>query len=220
MQQTKPRQEDLLVWFLKVWDQIEANYTRILTGFGIAIAAVLIVLFVYRDQTQRAEAAREAMGDVYIALSEGRVGDALATSRNVMETHVGEAAAAEAVMIAANLHFEEGRIEEARTYFQKYLDENSSEGPLGYGAWVGLASCLESEGKFAEAGEKFAAFTEAHPHSPYAPIALKEAGRCYELGNQILQAGNVYQKIAKEYNESSVVGFARGQLHMMGIEMN
>ena len=45
MQPPQPQQEDILVWFLKVWNQIEANYIRILTGFGIAIAAALIVLF-------------------------------------------------------------------------------------------------------------------------------------------------------------------------------
>ncbi len=218
MQQTKQQQEDLLVWFLKFWNQIEANYAKILAGFGIALALVLAAIFIDRHQTQRAEAAREALGDVYIALSEDRTADALATSRDVMETYAGEAAAAEAVMTAANLHFEEGRISEARAHFQRYLDENSAEGPLGYGAWAGLASCLESEGKFAEAGQQFAAFAEAQPQSPFAQIALKEAGRCYELGHMPLQAREVYQKIVSEYGESSAARFARGQLNMMGVE--
>ena len=219
MQQTKPQQEDILVWFLKVWDRIEANYIPILAGFGIALAAALIVVFVQREQTQRAQVAREALGSVYIALSEGRTADAIATSHDVMEAYAGQSASAEALMTLANLHFEEGQISEARALFQKYLDENSSEGPLGYGAWSGLASCLESEGKFAEAGQQFAAFAEAQRNSPYAPIALKEAGRCYELGHQPLQASEAYQKIVAEYGASFVARFARGQLNMMGIEI-
>jgi TolA-binding protein len=218
MQQTTPQQEDILVWFLKVWSQIEANYIRILTGFGIAIVAALIVLFFYRGQTQRAEAARAALGDVYIALYEGRVEEAIASSQEVMETYAGQAEAGEALMALANLHYEEGRIAEARTLFQQYLNEYPAEGPLGYGAWAGLASCLESEGKFAEAGQQFAAFAEAQPKSPFAPIALKEAGRCYELGTMPQQASDAYQKIVKEYDESSVARFARGQLNMMGVE--
>ena len=220
MQQTKPQQEDLLVWFLKVWDQIESNYIRILMGFAIAIVAALIVLFFYRAQTQRAEAARIALGDVYIALQEGRTADAIATSQEVIETYAGEAQAGKALMAVGNLHFDEGRIAEARTHFQKYLDEYSAEGPLGYGAWSGLASCLESEGKFAEAGQQFATFAEAQPQSPFAPVALKEAGRCYELGKIPQQASDAYQKIVKEYDESSVAKFARGQLSMMGIEID
>ena len=135
-----------------MWNQIEANYIRILTGFGIAIVAALIVLFFYRGQTQRAEAARIALGDVYIALYEGRVEDALAASQEVIETYAGQAEAGEALMALANLHYEEGRIAEARTYFQQYLDEYPTDGPLGYGAWSGLASCLENEEQFAEAG--------------------------------------------------------------------
>ena len=220
MNQPKPQQEDLFVWFLNVWSQIEANYIRILMGFGIAIVAALIVLFFYREQTQHAEAARTALGDVYIALYEGRVEDAIAASQDVIETYAGEAEAGEALMALANLHYEEGRIAEARTHFQQYLNEYPTDGPLGYGAWSGLASCLESEGKFAEAGQQFATFAKSHPQSPFAPIALKEAGRCYELGNMPQQASDAYQKIVKEYNASSAARFARGQLSMMGIEID
>ena len=145
MQQTTPQQEDILVWFLKVWSQIEANYIRILTGFGIAIVAALIVLFFYRGQTQRAEAARAALGDVYIALYEGRVEEAIASSQEVMETYAGQAEAGEALMALANLHYEEGRITEARTLFQQYLNEYPAEGPLGYGAWSGWRPVLKAK---------------------------------------------------------------------------
>ncbi len=220
MQPPQPQQEDILVWFLKVWNQIEVNYIRILTGFGIAIVAALIVLFFYRTQTQHAEAARTALGDVYIALYEGRVEDALAASQEVIETYAGEAEAGEALMALANLHYEEGRIAEAQTYFQQYLDEYPTDGPLGYGAWSGLASCLENEKQFSEAGQQFATFAEAHPNSPFAPIALKEAGRCYELGKMPQQASDAYQRIVNEYAKSSVARFARGQLNMMGIEID
>ncbi len=219
MQQTKPQQEDLLVWFLNMWDRIESNYIPILLGLGIAIAAALIFVFVQRDHAQRDRDAREALGSVHIALSEGRTADAIAESHDAMETYADGAAGAEALMTLANLQFEEGRIAEARALFQRYLDENSPEGPLGYGAWSGLASCLESEGKFAEAGQRFAAFADAQPNSPYAPYALKEAGRCYELGRQPMRARDAYQKIVAEYSASSSARFARGQLNMMGVEI-
>ena len=212
--------EELLAWLLNLWNQIEANYTRILIGFGIAIAVILIVVFVDHQQNQRTEAAHEALGDVYIALFEGRVSDAIAASQEVMATYEGEAAADEALMAVANLHFEEGRIAEARDYYQRYLQGNSAEGPLGYGAWVGLASCLESEGNFAQAAKQFADYAAQHSTSPFAPVALKEAGRCYELGSMPQQAIDVYQMIVKDYSEAPVARFATGQLNMMGMETN
>ena len=118
MQQTKPQQEDLLVWFLKVWDRIEDNYIPILIGVGIALIAALIFVFFHQEHTQRARDAREALGSVYIALSQDRTADAIATSHDVMATYAGEAAAAEALMTLANLHFEEGDIAEARRSFK------------------------------------------------------------------------------------------------------
>ena len=225
MQQPKQMPEgnqddDLLAWFLNLWTKVETNYTKILMGFGIGIAVVLVLIFINRYQTQRAEAAQEALGDVYIALFEGRVSDAIATSQEVMASYQGEAAAREALMAVANLHFEEGRVADARTHFQKYLDENSVDGPLGYGAWSGLASCLESEGNFAEAAQQFASFSERKPESPFAPVALKEAGRCYELAQMQQQASDVYLKIVNQYSESSVARTARGQLSFMGVEVD
>ena len=220
-QKPEEKQDDeLLAWFLNLWTKIETNYTKILMGFGIGVAVVLVLIFIDRHQTQRAEAAKEALGDVYIALFEGRVSDAIATSQEVMANYEGEAAAREALMAVANLHFEEGRILDARTHFQKYLDENSPDGPLGYGAWSGLAACLESEGKFAEAAQQFASFVDKKPESPFAPVALKEAGRCYELAQMQQQATDIYLKIVNQYSKSSVARTATGQLSFMGVEVD
>ena len=137
MQPPQPQQEDILVWFLRVWGQIEANYIRILTGFGIAIVAALIVLFFYRAQTQQAEAARAALGDVYIALYEGRVEDALTASQEVIETYAGEAEAGEALMALANLHYEEGVSQRPRHIFNNTW-MNIQQMDIGLWCLVGL----------------------------------------------------------------------------------
>ena len=219
----QPEEENdqaLLAWFLNLWSDIEANYTKILTGFGVAIAVVLVIVFVDRQGSERNEAAQAALGDVYIALFEGRVSDGIAAANDVIANYEDEPAAKEALMAIANLHFEEGRVAEARDHFQKYLDANSTAGPFGYGAWAGLASCLESESKFAEAAKQFADFASQEPNSPFAAVALKEAGRCYELGQMPQQAIDTYQRIARDYSTSSVARIATGQLNMMGIEVN
>lgn len=225
MQQPKQQPEEnqheaLLAWFLDLWSQIEANYTKILTGFGVAIAVVLIIVLMDSQNKQREEAAQAALGDVYIALFENRVSDAIVSAREVVDTYDGERPAQEALMAMANLHFEEGRVAEARDLFETYLRKNDTKGPLGYGAWAGLASCLEQEGKFAEAAKKFADFVGQEPNSPFAAVSLKEAGRCYELASMSQQAIDVYQRIAKDYSESAVARIATGQLSLMGVEVN
>lgn len=218
IQEEEP-QEELLVWFLDLWGKIEQNYTQILTGVGVVVVAILIVVFVNNHQAQENLKAQSELGDVYIALFEGRVDDAINQSQTLSQQYAGESAGKEALIALANLQFEQKRISEAQANFQKFLDDYSSEGLLGYGAWSGLASCLEAEGKYAEAAQKFKSYADAHSDTPFAPVALKEAGRCYQLGQNTEQAQMVYQIVADKYKESSVFRNVKNELLMMGIDV-
>lgn len=219
MQQTKDDapQEALLVWFLKIWAAIEKDYPKILAGFGVGILAVLIFIFINHYQNKNSEAANQAMGEVYISLFKGDVNQAISLSQKVLNEYGNQPIAQEALLAIANLQFEQKQIAEAQGNYQKYLDQYGSEGPLGYGAWAGLAACLEMNGKFLDAAQKFASYSEKHPQTPFAPVALKESARCFDLANASDQANASYQKILVQYQKSPVAGLARNELSMKGI---
>ncbi|MBT3604391.1 MAG: tetratricopeptide repeat protein [Candidatus Latescibacteria bacterium] len=212
-------QEELLVWFLNLWGKVEQNYTQILAGVGVVVVAVLVVVFVNNHQNQETQEARSELGNVYIALFEGRIDDAINQSQTLSDEYAGNPIGREALIALANLQFEQKSISVAQANFQRFLDEYSSEGLLGYGAWSGLASCLEAEAKFAEAAAKFKSYADAHPNTPFAPVALKEAGRCYQLGQNNDQAQVVYQIVLDKYKDSSVLRNVKNELLMMGIDV-
>ena len=218
MEEEEP-QEELLVWFLDLWGKIERNYTTVLAGIGGVAVAILIFVFVNNHQTQKAEEAQSALGDVYIALFDGRIDDAITQSEKLASEYSGEVAGQEALIALANLQFEQTRFSEASANFQKFIDQYGTDGLLGYGAWSGLAACLEAEAKFGEAAQKFKGYADAHPNTPFAAIALKEAGRCYQLAQNKEQAQAVYQIVLDKYNESSVARSARNELLMMGVDV-
>lgn len=219
----KPIQEEpeeaLVEWFINVWKKVEDNYTTILAGIGGIAVAVLIFVFVNNQRAQDAQQAQEALGQVYIDLFEGRVDEAINQSQNLATEYSGEPVGKEALIATANLQFEQTRISEANANFQSFLDQYGSEGVLGYGAWSGVAACLEAEGKFSEAAEKFKSYAEKHPDTPFAPVALKEAGRCYQLANQQQAAQSVYQVVMDKYQDSSISRIVRNELQMMGVDV-
>lgn len=210
----------LFLYFLNLWGAVERNYAKILAGIGAVVVIALIALFVYRQEVQNTEAAVQAMGEVYIALFQGDVDQATAKAQGVLNDYSGKPVAREALIALANLSFEQENIPGARTYFQQYIDQHGSEGSLGYGAWAGLAACLEMEEKFAEAAQKFLGYADAHSKTPFAPVALKEAGRCFELAASVEQAKTAYQRIVDQYGDSPVANAARGELAMLGIEVD
>lgn len=219
----KPEQEEpqeaLLEWFIDLWGKIEKNSTQILAGLGAGVVAVLIAVFALNYQSQEQAEAKAALGEVYISLFDGRVDDAISKSQQLASEYSGDLVGKEALIALANLQFEQKRIAEAKANFQKFLDQYGAEGMLGYGAWSGLASCLESEGQFAEAAEKFKAFADNNPSSPFSPVALKEAGRCYQLAGNDSQAQAVYQIVLNKYQDASISRTVRNELQMMGVDV-
>jgi len=218
IEEEKP-EEELFVWFMDLWYKIEKNSTTVLAGVAGVVVAILIVVFVNNYQSQKNEEAQAALGDVYIALFEGRVDEAINKSQKLATEYSGEAAGQEALIALANLQFEQKRISEARGNFQKFIDQYGSDPLLKYGAWSGLAACLEADGKFAEAAQKFKAYADAHPDTPFAPVALKEAGRCYQLAQDQKQAQTVYEIVLNKYKDTSVSRIVRNELLMMGVDV-
>ena len=217
-EEEKP-EEELFVWVMNLWYKIEKNSATVLAGVAGVVVAILIFVFINNYQSQQKQEAQAALGDVYIALFEGRVDDAITQSQKLANEYSGETAGQEALMALANLQFEQKRISEARANFQKFVDQYGSDPLLKYGAWSGLAACLEADGHFVEAAQKFKAYADAHPNTPFAPVALKEAGRCYLLAQDQKQAQMVYESVLEKYNDTSVSRTVRNELLMMGVDV-
>jgi predicted negative regulator of RcsB-dependent stress response len=212
-------QEEMLAWFLNLWSTVEHNYTTILAGLGGVAVAILIVVFYSNYNSQQDEQALSDLGDVYIALFEGRVDEAIQQSQKLATEYSGQRAGKEALIALANLQFEQNRLSESSKNFQAFLDQYPSDELFDYGAWSGLAYCLEAEGKFSEAARKFQTYADANPNSAFAPVALKEAGRCYLLAENREQAQVVFQIVLKKYKDASVARIVKGELLMMGADV-
>ena len=90
------------------------------------------------------------------------------------------------------------------------------EGPGGFGAWTGIAACMEEEQKYREAADRYAGYAEKQPASPFAPLALKDAARCYRLAGDMDMAGQMLRKIVEEYATSPVAQRAKADMALMG----
>ena len=123
--------------------------------------------------------------------------------------------------ILGNLYYGAGRFSEARAIYEKYLDIYGAEGPEGFGAWTGVAACMEEEQKFVEAAEQYAAYAGKQPGSPFAPLALRDAARCYRLAGDFDGARRMLQQIVDRYSESPVDREAKAGLALMeGVAAN
>ena len=202
---------------MQLWGYVQNNYPKLLAGAGAVVIVVLIGVFIKQQSDRRTRVAMDALGEVNISLAQGNNDEAVLQAEKIAKDYSGKPAARQALILLGNLHFAQDRHSEARISYQEYLDTYGDEGPSGYGARAGIAACLEEQGKYREAAEEYAAYADKYPASPFAPMVLKEAARCYRLAGDSEKAQASLQRIVDGYSESAAARTAKAELTQMGV---
>ena len=210
------KEDELVNRALRAWAYVEGNYTRILAGVGVVVVAVLIGVYVRHEAQRKARASSDALGEARIALFQGRVDDALAQAQDIVDEYGNGPAVGQALILQSNVLFGQGRYTDSKAAYQRYMREFGDEGAAGYGAWSGVAACLEEEGSPTAAGETFLAYAEKLPGSAFSPMALREAGRCFEHAGDLQRARAALKRIVELYPEDRLARVAEAELRQMG----
>ena len=84
-----------------------------------------------------------------------------------------------------------------------------------YAGWIGLAACLEQEGKPGEAAAKYEGFANTFRDSPFRGASLIDAARCYgEAGNRDKKRA-LLEMFIEGHKDSPLVSDARVRLKTM-----
>jgi len=211
------KDDEAVIWFFRAWAWAESNYEKLVAGLAILVVAVLAVVYVRYRGAQEAQAAVDALGDVQVSLASGDMDRAILGAEELVDRYGDEQGARHALALLGSFYYSSGRFAEARGAYERYLEAHGPGGPAGYGAWSGVAACLEEVDKLSEAATKYAEYADAQSGSPYAPLALKEAARCYVTSGLVSEAEAALRRIVDAYPQSSVAREAKSQLQMHGV---
>ena len=142
-------------------------------GLGVVLAVAAIVGFVAWRHTEKETASGEALSnaaaDQMVAGPAGQAGAANVYLK-VAEKYPGSAAGARALLMAGGSLFEEGKYDQAKSLFERFPREYS-DSPLTGEALLGIAACLEAQGKIPEATTAYKTLYERHPNDSVVPQA-------------------------------------------------
>jgi TolA-binding protein len=174
--------------------------------------------FIQQSSIRRTQAAIDAIGVVQVALMQGNTSTAITNAQSIIRDYEGEPIAGRALITLANIYFNQGRFEEAVTHYRQFLGatENAS-GPEAYGAWSALGAAMEAQNDMNGAAQQYSSYTHAHRSTPFAPLALMEAARCYKLAGNTDMAKQTYQRIISDYREATSASQAKSELGMLGV---
>src|ERR1700720_1378902 len=131
----------------KLWAWYEAHKKQVTWGAAVVVLAGLVVWFVLWRQSDMQLESSDAFSRVAMVQMAGpnAVADPEAYLR-VTATYPGSSAAARALLLAGAGLFDEGKYPEARAEFERFRREYH-DSPMGGEALLGIAACLDAEGK-------------------------------------------------------------------------
>jgi TolA-binding protein len=148
-------QDSAATLFYTWWPRIEANKNKIVGIAGGIVALVAIISFYSWHSKQTQIDAGDAVTEQIISLQPGvdpsRAADGYL---NVYTEHEGTLAGERALLQGAAILFTEGKYTDAQMDFQRYLDARP-DGQFSGQASLGVAKCLEAEGKLNDAAGSY-----------------------------------------------------------------
>ena len=150
----------------KAWAWFEANKRQTLWGAtGLAVVSLVVAFLLYR-QNETEVAASEALSNLAAPQMAGaNRGESAEAYLKMVAAYPNSRAAARALLLAAARLFEEGRYAEAKTQFERFTREHT-DSPFRGQALLGIAACLDAEGKSNEAVAAYKDLIDRLPADP------------------------------------------------------
>jgi len=191
--------------FWKLWAWFEKNRKQVTYGAAGALALILVIwFFVWRSEENQI-AASQALARVTTSqmTNPNASSGAAEAFLKIATEYPGSPAAERAVLLAAGSYFTQGKYTEAQQQFGRFIREFNSSRMLGQ-AKLGVAACLDAQGKTAEAITAYKDLVDRHPSEIVVPQAKFALGRLYESQKQPELAKKCFEEVARGDSYGSI----------------
>jgi TolA-binding protein len=177
------RQDPFLDFLSNAKEFIDKNGNAITIG-AIAVCVLLLAgwAFQYFKKTGE-EKAQESFGKAMVAYQSGDEAKAVDAFKAVIDNNKNSPHASYSAFVLGNLFLQQGKADEAITWFKDAQSTNERTGFIGADALEGLAACYEAKGNREEALNYLQkALGDQRIRSRFPEIAWKAALLCKDLG--------------------------------------
>ncbi len=203
-------QDAAATFLLKLWPQIEANKNKIAAGAAMVIVIVAGVAFYSWRHEQNQISAGDAVTQSLMTLPPNS--DPAHVDSAYLEIagdYPGTAAGARSLLEGASALFTAGKYANAQAYFQQFLDAHPDDEFSAIAA-LGVAKCLEAQGKLNEAEGAYQRVINDFPNSPSVISAKFSLAQLNLQGKNYADAFRLFQEVAQANPYSTLGNEAAG----------
>ena len=184
----------------KLWTWFESNKQAAIVGLAAIVVIGAIIGFISWHKSEQETASAEALSnleaDQMAAGSSASPGAAATEYLKLADQYPKTPAGARALLLAAGDLYQEGKYDQAKAQFDRFVREHSDSPIMGI-ALLGSAACLESSGKTNDAVTSYQNLVDRHPNDAATPQARFALGRIYEAQGKPELAKNQYEEILR-----------------------
>ena len=196
------KEDRFILWLYEMSNEIDKYKWPLVIGVAVVVVSIAGGYYWSNQQTDDLVEAGKVLAPGQSAMQDNRFEDAIPLFERVVNEYGGTALAPEATIELANAYFNTGDYENARTYFQTYLDEYDEDAMFRVTARSGIAACDEEEEKYEEAAREYLALADEDPDSYLAAGFLLSAARCFAAADQKEQARALYDRVVESYEST------------------
>jgi TolA-binding protein len=181
-------------------------YVRGHQAAAFAILAGIIVIIAGSTYFRRTGTVRHNQADyefrqAVTIYGMGNITEAFTRFQDVSNLYGNTSSGVNSLYWLGNVYYFQGNYPEARTHFEKYVEQGNDPFLL-QSALLGIGDTYLQENDTFSALQKYEEFTSRFSTSALAPKALLQVIRCYKLLNQPDKARLTLDKLAQDYPKS------------------
>src|SRR5579864_7717464 len=178
----------------RLWLWFDTYKRHVVAGIVVAIVAALVIWFIIWQRDQKQVDAGTAVSQVAAAQLDGaNTRDQAADAYlKVARTYPNSLSGARALLLAAGSLFTDDKYADAQAQFERFVREYQGSPFMGE-ALLGIAACLDAEGKTDQAITAYRDLVTRHPNESFVPQAKFSLARLYASQNKLELARDLYQ---------------------------
>ena len=209
------KEDKLVTYTFKLNAYIRRNARKISYITLTSIFLIFVISIMYFSKKRSESSAMSEVGIAQLIYESGNFTIAKDAFEELLNKYDGTKGAGIATYYTGDCYYKLKKFEEAKKYFQGYLDDYEDNDILTGSAISGIAACLEEEGEYLQAAEYYKRAAERFPDSFSAPRNLIDMARCYEIAGMKNEAEKGYKKIIEKYSSSIYVREASIMLDLL-----
>ena len=199
------KEDKLVTYTFKLNAYIRKNAKKIGYITLILVFFIFVISVMYLSKKRSESNAISEVGIAQLIYESGDITVAKDAFEDILSKYNGTKGAGISTYYIGDYYYKLNEFDEAKKYFQKYLDDYGDNDILTSSAISGIAACLEEEGEYLQAAENYKRAAEKFPDSFTAPRNLIDMGRCYELAGMKSEAEKGYKEVIEKYSSSIYV---------------